>query len=149
MLLSSVGAGALPGASGGWAILPSRIALRRVIIPRGIALHAAGRIASRAGLSEGAQRRREHAPEALPLRRIQAVETQVDGAGVAPEAEGAEQPIPVGEHRAVIGVGLGPPPAVMDPVRVLARLLRKYTLRRLIYAQWRRVLGTLISGMGS
>jgi hypothetical protein len=34
-------------------------------------------------------------------------------------------------------------------IRAFSRRTRKYTLRRPIYAQWRRVLGTLISGMGS
>ena len=34
-------------------------------------------------------------------------------------------------------------------IRAFSRRTRKYTLRRPIYAQWRRVLGTLIFRMGS
>ena len=52
-----------------------------------------------------------------------------------------------GDHRGQTG-HLGHLAVVVE-LRVLARLLRKYTLRRPIYAQWRRVLRTLISGMGS
>ena len=66
-------------------------------------------------LRRGSQRRSQHSSQGLPLGRFKSIQPKPDFASVA-KVKAAEQQVPVGKNGPVVGVGLGPPAAVVDAV---------------------------------
>ena len=62
------------------------------------------------------ERSSEHPSQGLPPMVVEFFQTQVDGSGILPEAEGTEEHVPPGKDRPVVGVGLRLPTTVVDTV---------------------------------
>ena len=70
-----------------------------------------GRVATRP-----TQRGPEHPPQRLPPIFVEPFQPQLDGPCILPEPEGAEDHVPPGQDRSIVGIGFRLPAAVMDPV---------------------------------